>query len=655
MMNIFAATRTLNICEQSMRKISLSKSFSFAILLAAGTAASAQDPNPDPMPPSPAEQYVVSESGVDMRTGQHTFSNTDLSIGGAGGLSLTRNNGENDWKKSKIMGQFSHNWHIYATYKSVKGGGARFAVIGGGRGQGFGLAQNTNNFTVRSVTQRSSMKAIPTGSGPLDRYLVYTAADGTEITFREDGQHGDSPYLNALDSTQKKQGFFASKIEEPDGTTYTLSYDEPTSALPAYLRRVTSNRGYAMVFEYITVAGFKYVSKVCAINLAVQAAPANNICPAGVPSASYSYGSNGHMTSFTDALNRTHGYTSTYSVTAWEAALDNWPSSDYEWTETFIHPGETTPYLTVTKYRWPFYEYTKSQVFADGRTYNFSWQIVEHNEYTMEVAGGNWTRNDGATTSVGFEQMKRLGWVSGDAIDISNGPDTILDTLGRSYSGSYCETIVAAPHPPFPGGQTGCAAVSLRYWISPEGNKTEFTHDQYGNVLEIRQKAKTGSSLADIVTTASYNCATELLCKKPQSTTDANGNLTDYTYSSTTGQPLTVTGPAVNGIRPQTRYTYTLRSARDVNGNALQPPISLLTQESTCKTTAASGAGCAGGAADEVKTTYEYGPTTGPNNLQLRGTVVDAGGLNLRTCYTYDNLGRRISETQPEGTGSTCP
>jgi uncharacterized protein RhaS with RHS repeats len=217
--------------------------------------------------------------------------------------------------------------------------------------------------------------------------------------------------------------------------------------------------------------------------------------------------------------------------------------------------------------------------------------------------------------------MRRAGWQSGDAQDISNGPAAITDTLGRHYSGSYCETIGIAPHPPFPGGQTGCAAVSLRYWVFPGGNKTEFTHDLYGNVLEVRHKAK-NESLPDIVTHASYNCATELLCKKPQSMIDANGNTTDYTYSTTTDQPLTVTGPAVGGIRPQTRYTYTLRYARDSNGTALQPPISLLTQESMCKTTAASGNGCAGGAGDEVKTTYDYGPTTGPNNLHLLGTVL---------------------------------
>ena len=34
--------------------------------------------------------------------------------------------------------------------------------------------------------------------------------------------------------------------------------------------------------------------------------------------------------------------------------------------------------------------------------------------------------------------------------------------------------------------------------------------------------------------------------------------------------------------------------------------------------------------------------------------VEDAGGLNLRTCYTYDQLGRKISETAPRAGLATC-
>jgi hypothetical protein len=69
--------------------------------------------------------------------------------------------------------------------------------------------------------------------------------------------------------------------------------------------------------------------------------------------------------------------------------------------------------------------------------------------------------------------------------------------------------------------------------------------------------------------------------ERPNSTTDARGSVTDYTYSATHGGVLTVTAPAVGGVRPQTRYSYTL-----TNGEYK------LTGTSTCQT----GSSCTGAA-----------------------------------------------------------
>jgi hypothetical protein len=128
---------------------------------------------------------------------------------------------------------------------------------------------------------------------------------------------------------------------------------------------------------------------------------------------------------------------------------------------------------------------------------------------------------------------------------------------------------------------------------------------------------------------------------------------------------LTETGPAVNGIRPQKRFEYVQRYAwirNSTNTGYVQAPNAawLLTRERYCKTTAAAGAGCAGGSADEVVTDYDYGPNSGPNNLLLRGIAVtatnSAGALETqRTCYSYDGLGRRISETKALSNLATCP
>jgi YD repeat-containing protein len=56
-----------------------------------------------------------------------------------------------------------------------------------------------------------------------------------------------------------------------------------------------------------------------------------------------------------------------------------------------------------------------------------------------------------------------------------------------------------------------------------------------------------------------------------------------------------------------------------------------------------------------VRTLYDYGPDAGPNNLLLRGTSVSADGTALRTCYGYDPLGRKVSETRPGAQLAACP
>ena len=70
----------------------------------------------------------------------------------------------------------------------------------------------------------------------------------------------------------------------------------------------------------------------------------------------------------------------------------------------------------------------------------------------------------------------------------------------------------------------------------PEGNYVAYTYDARGNVTEVRRVAKSGSGLSDIVTGASYDssCSNPVTCNRPNSTTDARGHTTDYTYSSTT-------------------------------------------------------------------------------------------------------------------------
>jgi hypothetical protein len=113
---------------------------------------------------------------------------------------------------------------------------------------------------------------------------------------------------------------------------------------------------------------------------------------------------------------------------------------------------------------------------------------------------------------------------------------------------------------------------------------------------------------------------------------------------------LAETGPAANGVTPQKRYSYVQRTARLADGSDAGPPVWLLDRMSTCLTgnPGPSDIGCAI-AGDEVVTTYDYGPDSGPNNLLLRSETMIAGGVTRRTCYGYDWQGNKISTTRPNG------
>jgi hypothetical protein len=135
--------------------------------------------------------------------------------------------------------------------------------------------------------------------------------------------------------------------------------------------------------------------------------------------------------------------------------------------------------------------------------------------------------------------------------------------------------------------------------------------------------------------------------------------VTDYTYKSH-GQILTETKPAptVGAPRPKITNTYTDRTAiiRDASSNLVVAgsAISLLTKTSTCRTQSS----CTG-TTDEIITDYDYGAVTGANTLRLRGVAVTAANAagqmeTLRTCYSYNYFGERVSETAPAANLASC-
>ena len=198
----------------------------------------------------------------------------------------------------------------------------------------------------------------------------------------------------------------------------------------------------------------------------------------------------------------------------------------------------------------------------------------------------------------------------------------------------------------------------------PLTNYIAYTYDARGNVTETRRVAVSSSGLPDIVSSASYDspCSNQLTCNQPNSTTDALGNTTDYTYSSTHGGVLTVTAPAPagSGDRPQTRHSYAGRQAYFRNGTsswAYSPWTAYLpTEISACASGTAAGSPSCVGTTAETRTTVSYGPTGTANNLlPVSTTSADgSGALSATTAAAYDRIGNLATIDGPlSGTDDT--
>ncbi|MBN9694430.1 MAG: hypothetical protein J0L85_01375 [Zoogloea sp.] len=162
--------------------------------------------------------------------------------------------------------------------------------------------------------------------------------------------------------------------------------------------------------------------------------------------------------------------------------------------------------------------------------------------------------------------------------------------------------------------------------VLPEGNSVEYEYDDATclsqlrcthNVKTVRQVAKTGSGLANLVSSFTY----ESSFNKVASATDPRGQVTNYTYTAQ-GLPLTVTAPADNsGVQPSTTFAYTAYTPAGF-------PTFYLQTSATSKTTATNSVV----STTTYNTTNKYVPQT---SVSDSGT----GKLNLTTTFTYDGVG----------------
>jgi hypothetical protein len=630
----------------------------------------------------PEERLVVSPGGVDMRSGRYAYDQTDLTIGGA--LTLARTLAQPVGGHSDPFGNFSHNWDVLLSEKRINifqnnfthGVGQpdyQIEIAFGGRSQSFRAYSNQSG---SDLVSRAGYGILTfTGTRATNAVYAYTAGDGTLAVFRA---------INSADCSTTLRCAYVSQITEADGTVLAFEYDNLGSANTSRLRSVTSSRGYALLLEY----SGQLVTKACVLNLALQTKPSNNVCPTGAQAtATYShtnFGGRSRLASATDPTNA--AWTFTYGGASPNPTMG------------FKRPGEASPWLTNTIWEYAdsdglITEVVTSQSFADGSSYTYSYDSTpevycQNPQVVPTIAGGSYTDNLNRTTQVRyafpmlpFSPSQGHGDVGAcDGNDppslyvhqVTPGPVEIIDPLERTTVIDYCDPGPMANLPP--GWFHRCYVMPMPVSVTdPEGSRTNLVSDHVARNVHSRTTiAKPGSTQPNgqpwpnIVTSATFYCTPSTLrhCNKPLTATDARGNVTTYTYDAAHGGPLTETGPAVNGVNPQTRNAYAQRTAwisNGAGGYTAGAAIWVMTSTSSCRTSAATGnpASPCTTAGDEVLTQYDYGPNSGPNTLLLRGQTVTAtdGGVTttLRTCYAYDALGRKISETQPNANLGSCP
>jgi hypothetical protein len=560
----------------------------------------------------PPENPTVDANGVDVVSGTPTYQKLELSIGGdgIGALPLIRYF-SGSWLRTNLDNDFT----VSQDWLSLNSG----SVLLGNSSESF------YNYAARSPTG-----SIFTITSP-GYDMSYTKKDGTYASFTHHNQYSSSP-------SGVSGRAFVDYIQYINGVRWTYHYlDQVFTAGGASgnisrVQSVTSNTGYQLKFYYSSnvtptdtpsLQAWYKTTKVVAINNAEEyCSPTANTCSLSLPWHEVNYSvAPGYFLSVTDSTGAQTDYTNTGGVRYAGSGSIN---------RSYTYSTVSVPCVT------PGYPCTAQKVTSatiDGKTTSYA--------YSSGV-GGYTTTSTGPSSEVNkyTSDVYLASDISGS--NYSMGPvKEFVNALNKTYQYEYQVGVASLP-------------ADLTKVTMPEGNYIQYTRDADGNITQTLARSKTGSP-ANIVENRTIGAFAQ-----PATITDPRGNVTSYTYDPTHGGVLTETGPAVGGIAPVKRYAYAQRYAwiKNSGGSYVQAaqPVWVRTEERFCMATATVSGACAGGSGDEVVTIYEYGPNSGPNNLQLRGQVVTANFVSRRTCYGYDRYGNKISETSPRANSFvSCP
>ena len=595
-----------------------------------------------PMP----EYTLKDENNVDLLSFNFYLDQTDLSIGDSehplthtihsgpdGGFAPGDNFGASGAFDSLIFAQNAYPAACPAAsgstpYVTVRfaGSSETFAAVMPGCGSyratdptSSTLSLNTNNYT-----------------------YTYTKRDGTQIIFYCGNTGGEA------ECSQLQQ------IIYPDGRILTYGYSSSTSPPQS----VTRSDGLQFKYNWtVSSSGLWTLNSVTAINNAYEyCSPTATVCSLTRPWLTTNYaistpGSGGSVFTVTDSAGRVTQYTAypnyTYGIKL--------PSSTGADNITYTLCGTSSNWCSSFAAEYPGlngypYQLYVASVIRDGQTWTYSGTPGSYGYYQCGTATYGFTNPVSSGKQVAVTNCMPNMYPAAAPLPGFNPLLQLTDEQGVQFVAGYWGGLISTA-------------------TKPEGNQTQYVWHDAAAVSKETFIPKANSGLATPPPlTANYptsgNC-TPVTCNQPVSIIDSLINETDYTYDPTHGGMLTKTSPAdSNGIRAQTRRTYTQRYAWVLNSSGTYvksaAPIWVLATESYCRTSAAvvpagpPGSGCTT-AGDEVVTTYEYGPDSGPNNLFLRGVSITADGATHRTCYGRDIYGNKISQTEADAGLASCP
>lgn len=298
-------------------------------------------------------------------------------------------------------------------------------------------------------------------------------------------------------------------------------------------------------------------------------------------------------------------------------------------------------------------------------SYNYSYQAVYSVNGPIDFSQNYYGLYGNMTTSAANPLGKVRTVVSFPGGIISdtneNGGITNIDAINKIF---YCAGLKGTSITCYPD-YTG----RINSITAPGGSKISYGYGPFNYVTSVTYIPAPGVPTSQPSRTISYgyesssdSCALAV-CNSISSFTDANSNVTNYTYDPTHGGLTSVTTPAdASGVRPQERYTYQQFTAQNQVGAIWLPATS-----SICSTNASCS-----GTSDETVTMTSYEPVNlqpttvtknaGDNSLSSTasvgydavGNVVSTTDGNNNVSYvTYDILRRKIFEigADPDGTG----